>query len=303
MPRDARRRARTAAGSARRTRAGCATRATTLPSSSAATAFTDDVPISMPTVTLAACSGLRSRQRREHGVVHETVRAHEAARRSRRSRPSSVAPPSAGFFDDRDERGDVPERHDRVDRDVERAFGDEHVLPEVADTARAPAAVRRGRAVLSPMPSVVEPLLRVPRERQLRVGDRATTGDDRDRASPSRNAPSPRPAHQRMSSAGADATPTTSSPACSSADQRRPDRHAAHVALRAVDRVDDPAELGVGRAAPGSSPNSSPSTACPVVRREPLADRALDRLVGLAHRREVGLGRDLADRRRETAPS
>ena len=85
-------------------------------------------------------------------------------------------------------------------------------------------------------------------------------------------------------------------------DERRPDRDAAHVALRAVDRVDDPAVLGVAVAG-GRSPNSSPSTAWPVVRREPLADRPLDRLVGLAHRREVGLGRDLQIVRPGTAPS
>ena len=36
---------------------------------------------------------------------------------------------------------------------------------------------------------------------------------------------------------------------------------------------------------------------------EALADRALDGLVGLAHRREIGLGRDLQVVRRESAPS
>src|SRR5207244_5097890 len=39
--------------------------------------------------------------------------------------------------------------------------------------------------------------------------------EETERRSPSRNAPSPRPAHHRMPSAGADATPTISSPAYS----------------------------------------------------------------------------------------
>ena len=138
-----RRRARTAAASARRTRAGSATRATMLPSSSAATAFTDDVPMSIPTVSSEFTDGEvttapRAPRRAAGRSCTRSCRRHVAPAVER-------APAAAGLLDDRHERGDVPEGDDRIDRDVERALGDEQVLPEVADAACPPAPVRRAR--------------------------------------------------------------------------------------------------------------------------------------------------------------
>ncbi len=64
--------------------------------------------------------------------------------------------------------------------------------------------------------------------------------------SPSANAPSPRAAHQRWPIAGADATPTTISPACSSAMSVAQIGYAAQVVRGAVDRIDDPPPRRVG---------------------------------------------------------
>src|ERR1700681_5043633 len=130
-------------------------RATTLPSSPAAIAFTDDVPISIPTVTFdwAMLSALdtrlsegrrrRLRERREHRVVQLAVRAHEAA--AVHVAPTvNGGPARAGFLDNRHDCRDVPEVDDRIDRDVQRPVGHEHVLPEVADAAQPPTPVRQG---------------------------------------------------------------------------------------------------------------------------------------------------------------
>ena len=118
--------------------------------------------------------------------------------------------------------------------------------------------------------------------------------DDTVSRSPSRNAPRPRagpPTHPERGRGGDadDHLPRALEP-----DQRRPDRHPAHVALGAVDRVDDPAVLERRRRSRRRRvPNSSPSTRWSVECREPFADRPLDRLVGLTHRGQVGLRRDL----------
>ena len=148
---------------------------------------------------------------------------------------------------------------DRVDRDVERAFGDQQVLPEVADAARC-ASSGATRAMHPLADAVGVEALRVSHANESCASSSAAT-DDTAMRSPSRNAPSPRPAHHRIPSAGADTTPSDELARVLEPDQRRPDRHAAHVALRAVDRVDDPAVLGVVVASRRRSPNSSPSTA------------------------------------------
>ena len=64
-----------------------------------------------------------------------------------------------------------------------------------------------------------------------------------------RYAPSPRPAHHRVPSAGADTTPTSMPPSRSTAISVAQTGDAAHEVMRPVDRVDDPARLGVS--APG----------------------------------------------------
>ena len=57
----------------------------------------------------------------------------------------------------------MSQAHDRVDRDVDRAFRDEHVLSEVADAAEAPAPVREREQLLADAVGI-EALLGVPRE-------------------------------------------------------------------------------------------------------------------------------------------
>ena len=52
--------------------------------------------------------------------------------------PRDLADPAAGLEHDRLERCVVPERERRVDAGLERALGDEHVLPEIAEPTRMP---------------------------------------------------------------------------------------------------------------------------------------------------------------------
>ena len=143
-----------------------------------------------------------------------------------------------GLLDDHTDRGHVVDRDaDGVDRDVDGALGDEHVLPEVAEPAGAPAALLQldepaGQA--EPVPAVVE------RDAHLGVGEVGDVGHTA-RAARRRTPPSPRAAHHRRPSAGADTTPTiTPRSAMGERDQRRPHRDAADEAGRPVDRVDDP---------------------------------------------------------------
>ena len=76
----------------------------------------------------------------------EPVRAHEAAavRRRRGRRRVLQRPPASSMIGTSAAMSHSDD--DRVDRDVDRAFGDEQVLPEVADAARPPAPVRERRA-------------------------------------------------------------------------------------------------------------------------------------------------------------
>ena len=74
-----------------------------------------------------------------------------------------------GLLDDHPDRGHVVDRDtDGVDRHVDGAFGDEHVLPEVAEPAGAPAALLQldePAGQTEPVPAVVE------RDAHLGVGD------------------------------------------------------------------------------------------------------------------------------------
>ena len=72
-------------------------------------------------------------------------------------------------------------------------------------------------------------------------------------------------------------------------EERAEQRDAAHEVVGAVDRVDVPADRGLGRFGAELLADQ------PVVREggvEPLADHLLDRLVGLGHEAAVGLGLD-----------
>src|SRR2546427_10603265 len=66
----------------------------------------------------------------ERRVVHEPVGAHERAGVDRALTTETCGAPSC-LLDDHLEGGDVPRVHDPVNRDLTRAFGDEHVLVEV----------------------------------------------------------------------------------------------------------------------------------------------------------------------------
>ncbi len=273
-------------------------RATTLPSSSAATALTDDVPMSIPTVTLEPDIGAGYASDRDHGVVQRPVRAHEAVA-VHVGTAVDRAPPRARLLDDRHERGDVPQAHDRVDRDVDCAFRDEHVLPEVADAAEPPAAVGELQELVAD-PVGVEAFLGVPRERDLRVVERGHGRGSDGFAVAERSEPAARPPAAVQGGRRDDAEHELAG--VLETDQRAPDRQAAHVALGPVDRVDDPTELGVGRGA-RIVPELLAQHRVTGRRRQAVADRPLHRMIGLADRREVGFGAHLQVGRRGSAPS
>ena len=92
-------------------------------------------------------------------------------------------------------------------------------------------------------------------------------------------------------SAGVETTPTASCRPSRSAISVVQYRHPAHVALGAVDRVDR-SSGGRPRGEPRRRRTPRRSRVVGPRLREPLAQRALDRPVGLGHRRQVGLGLD-----------
>ena len=80
---------------------------TTLPSASAAIAFTDDVPMSIPTVTSLIGPASRPPERGEHLVVEQPVRRDRAAAVG--ARPAlEVGEPPAGLLHDHLERQRCP---------------------------------------------------------------------------------------------------------------------------------------------------------------------------------------------------
>src|SRR5919204_1597416 len=81
---------------------------------------------------------------REHGGVHRRP-ARGEARAARRERAAvELGHHPAGLTHDRLERGVVPLLHLRVDHHLGRPAGDEHVAPEVAQAAVAPAPLGEG---------------------------------------------------------------------------------------------------------------------------------------------------------------
>src|ERR1051325_3166136 len=83
-----------------------------------------------------------SSQRLEHNLVQQRVRRDGAAAVGARF-AGEVREASAGFVDDDLHRGDVPLRDLRLDGDLDRPLGHEHVRPEVAEAARAAAAAHQ----------------------------------------------------------------------------------------------------------------------------------------------------------------
>ena len=224
-----------------------------------------------------------ARQRREHVVVQQAVGGDRAAAVGARD-AVEIGEAAAGRFDDDHRRREVPERQAlRLHRDVDRAVGHQHVRPEVAETPRAPTPpLEREDRVAAPDGFEVIGASYARCASSMRATFDTATG------SPSRNAPSPRAAHQREPSAGADTTPTCEAAVALERDERGPHRDAAGVALGAVDRVDDPAALRVaGRAELLADDGVARASA-----GEALAHHLLHRAVGLGDRREIGLGVD-----------
>ena len=127
--------------------------ATTLPSASAAIAFTELVPMSIPTVISSAMFATYAdrAERVEHGVVQQPVGRHRTSA-VRGPVTGEIGEAPAGLLHDHEQRREIPERHDGLGRDVGRAFGDEDVAPEVAEAAGAPDPLgQRLELVLEPV--------------------------------------------------------------------------------------------------------------------------------------------------------
>ena len=125
--------------------------------------------------------------------------------------------------------------------DVDRALGDQHVRPEVAEGAGAPDASRQRRGTRR---AAVTPSRSATSRRGTRRPSVADAGD-RDAAWPPPASDAtrrcPRAAHQRRPSAGRRHHADHDLARRPERDQRGPHRDAADEVLRAVDRVDDPA--------------------------------------------------------------
>ena len=110
-----------------------------------------------------------------------------------------VGEATAGLLHDQHRRGQVPQRHGRIRADLGLTVGDQHVLPEVAEPARAPAAVRQRQQPVQPPGRA--PFLEAA-VGELRVGQIV----DRRHPQPPRRGPLAALAHER---AAARATPTS----------------------------------------------------------------------------------------------
>ena len=227
-----------------RNECGTRARATTVPSSSAAIAFTDDVPMSIPTVTGRVSSLTRAR-----ATISSTASCSTTVRRHRVAAVGAddaapVGDAAARLLDDRDQRA----RRPRVERPA-RPSRRRSPRPRACGprSRRSRAGPRHARVSASNSgPAAVAPRTTA-RRRGRAARRRASATSDTAIGSPFAKAPPPRVAHQRRPSIGADTTPSTSSPSSSSAEQRRPRRRAPQVRLRAVDRVDDPAPRAARR--------------------------------------------------------
>jgi len=108
--------------------------------------------------------------------------------------------------------------------------------------------------------------------------------DETRQRSPFAYAPSPRSAHQRRPSAGAETRPSSTTALALQCEQRRPHRHAAHVRRGAVDRVDDPLDVP----AVVAELFTEHALAAPRV-PDAIAHGLLGVAVSLRNRRQVGL--------------
>ena len=167
----------------------------------------------------------------------------------RRPSRSVIAPP--GLLDDDDRRGHVPRAEVGLDH-ASAAPSATSVAPEVAEPTIAPrlgiSAPKPGRCRSCDIPRRAVEQLHVGDRTHLRDGDPPGASDpDGPRDA---HAPPPRAAYQRSPRAGALTTPDLQLAVASDAEQRPEQRHAAHEVVRAVDRIEVPADAGVGVARP-----------------------------------------------------
>ena len=122
-----------------------------------------------------------------------------------RAHAVAIGERAAGLLDHHHHRGEVVGlQADGVDREIHRALGHEHVLPEVAE----PAGPVRGLLQLHQFVGETEVVPAGANVTHTCASSSAATSETCSRR-PSANAPSPLAAHQRRPIAGADTTPTT----------------------------------------------------------------------------------------------
>ena len=159
-----------------------------------------------------------------------------------------------------------------LDAEIDGALGEQHVLPEVAEAARRPRALREAEEA--------GPVAAQRGVREDSVFDAGDAGDAQ--RAPVREgalaAGRPPPLPERRRRHDRDAS--------FERDQRGEERDPADVVLRRVDRVDHPVAL---LAALLLAEHRLARPLAP----DPLAQRLLDRAVGLGHGGQVGLGLDV----------
>jgi hypothetical protein len=212
-------------------------------------------------------------EKREQLVVHRAVRGGDLLARARPVAVERRDPP-ARLLEDRDQRRVVPGREPRVDGCVDRAFGDEDVLPEVPERAGVPGR-RLERDQIAPVGGG-----------DGGVGEVGDSGDANPLAVPERALPPACPPavseRGRRDDSARDLFFTLER------DQGRPDRDAAREVPRPVDRVDDPPD----RSAVVSLLLAEDAFAGPAL-GDPVAERTLDGPVGVRDRCQVRLRVDL----------
>ena len=183
--------------------------------------------------------------------------------------PVERAHSAAGLFDDRHERRIVPWRESRIDRCIHGTFGYEHVLPEVADRPRMPTA---GSTVTKSRPYIAD----------SDASARLDTLETRI-SSPSLNAPAP----QQPTSGAPALGPTRRRkrrrlPARAPPGWPRQERRARSSSSRRW--VDHPSDR-----TPAAPVFFTENAVIGTALGDPPAKRALDRPVGVGHRRQVRL--------------
>jgi secondary thiamine-phosphate synthase enzyme len=162
----------------------------------------------------------------------------------------------------------------RIDGCIDRPFGDEHVLPEIAERPGVPGG-GLDREEVAPM-----------RRRDRRVGETGYPGNADPVAVAKRVLPAccpPAVAERRSRD-----DPADSFSLALQRDQCRPHGDAAREVLRPIDRVDDPSDR-----APVVTLLLTEDALARTARGDPLPQCALDRPVRVRDRRQVGLGVDV----------